>query len=120
MIDLGVKLFVALLCAGLIFGAGWQTKGAFVAKHDLAIVEAKKEFIKAYQDAEADKATILENKLSELKTNEKTIIREREKIVDRPVYRNECIDADGLRLIESARTGKSDTIKPTDKVQSAN
>lgn len=112
MNDLAAKIILSLCLLTLAFTAGWKTKGAFVAKHDLAIVEAKKEFIKAYQDAEADKATILENKLSELKANEKTIIHEREKIVDRPVYRNECIDADGLRLIEGARNGKADTIKP--------
>jgi hypothetical protein len=101
------------------FVVGWSVKGAFVAKRDLAIIEAKNEFIDAYKSAEADKANILENKLGELKANEKTIERERIKIVDRPVYSNECLDADGLRLIESARTGKADTIESTSEVPTA-
>lgn len=102
------------------FIAGWQVKGAFVAKRDLAIAEAKAEFIKAYQTAEADKASILETKLQELKANEKVIERERIKIVDRPVYSNECLDADGLQLIERARTGKTDPSQPANKVSRAN
>jgi hypothetical protein len=116
MNNLGVKLFIALLCAGLIFGAGWRVKGAFIAERDLAIAEAKEEFITVYKDAEKGKADLLEKKLGELKANEKTIIREREKIVDRPVYRNECIDADGVRLIESARNGEANTVKSTGEV----
>lgn len=28
------------------------------------------------------------------------IIRERTQIIDRPVYRNQCIDADGLRILD--------------------
>lgn len=109
-----------LIAAGVVliatFVAGWETKGAFVAKRDLAIAEAKAEFIKAYQTAEADKAGLLEQKLAELKANEKTIERERIQIIDRPVYSNECLDADGLQLIERARTGKTATSQPTDKV----
>lgn len=102
------------------FTAGWQTKGAFVAKDQLAIEKAKDEFIKAYQAAESIKALVLEEKLSELKANEKTIERERIKVIDRPVYSNECLDVDGLQLVERARRGKTDTSQPTDKVSGAN
>lgn len=95
------------------FIAGWQVKGAFVAKRDLAILEAKNEFIKAYQEGEAHTASIVESRLQELKANERVIERERIKLVDRPVYSNECLDADGLLLIERARTGQANTVKPT-------
>lgn len=113
MIPVQAKIIAAVIVVLVSFIAGWQVKGAFVAKRDLAILEAKNEFIKAYQEGEAHTASIVENKLQELKANEKIIERERVKIVDRPVYSNECLDADGLQLIERARTGKANTVKPT-------
>jgi len=116
MNELIIKIIAFACVLGLTFAAGWKVKGAFIAERDLAIVEAKEEFITVYKDAEKGKADLLEKKLGELKENEKTIIREREKIVDRPVYRNECIDADGVRLIESARNGESNTVKSTGEV----
>ena len=113
MIPLQAKLIAAAVVIIGSFIAGWQVKGAFVAKRDLAIVEAKKEFIDAYQKAETARATAFESKLQELRANEKIIERERIKLIDRPVYSNECLDADGLLLIERARTGKSSPDKPT-------
>lgn len=107
------KQIAAVVILVVAFIAGWQVKGAFVAKRDLAIAEAKAEFIKIYQEGEAHTAGIVESRLAELKANEKTIERERIKIIDRPVYSNECLDADGLLLIERARAGKTDTSKST-------
>lgn len=113
MIPVQAKIIAVVIVVLVSFIAGWQVKGAFVAKRDLAILEAKNEFIKAYQEGEAHTASIVEKRLQELKANERVIERERIKLVDRPVYSNECLDADGLLLIERARTGKTDTIKPT-------
>ena len=78
-----IAIIVALIGS---FIAGWQVKGAFVAKRDLAIAEAKAEFIKIYQEGEAHTAGIVESRLAELKANEKTIERERIKIVERRLY----------------------------------
>ena len=47
-----------------------------------------------------------ESRLSELRSNETTIIREREKIVDRPVYRNICLDPAGVQLANDAKNGR--------------
>lgn len=106
-----IKIIAALLFAAVCFGAGWRVKAAFVAERDLAVVEAKQEFIDAYRKEEGKSAALFEDKLKELKANEKTIEYERIKIVDRPVYRNECLDDDGLHLIEGARTGGADSGK---------
>lgn len=54
-----------------------------------------------------------EVRLSELRSNETTIIREREKIVDRPIYLAQCLDADGVRLANDAKNGRI-TSKPVD------
>jgi hypothetical protein len=113
------KLIVVICLLALAFGAGWRTKAAFVAERDLAIVEAKQEFIDAYQVAESGKAKILEDKLADLRANERIIEREKYKIIDRPVYLNNCLDIDGLRLVESARTGKANTGQPADEMPGA-
>jgi hypothetical protein len=38
-----------------------------------------------------------------------TITKTVDKIVDRPIYRAECFDADGLRELDAAVTGRDDT-----------
>lgn len=119
MIPIQVKIIAAVVALIVAFIAGWQVKGAFVAKRDLAIIEAKNEFIKVYQEGEAHTASIVETRLQELKANEKVIERERVKIVDRPIYSNECLDLDGLFLIERARTGKADPKQSTNEVPSS-
>lgn len=101
---------IALLTA---FIAGWVIKGAFDDSAELAAQKARTALIEELRQNEEHIANILERKLGELKANEKVIERERIKLVDRPVYHNECLDADGLQLIERARTGKTDTSKPT-------
>lgn len=100
-----IKIIVGAVALALSFGAGWRTKAAFVAERDLAIVEAKNEFISSYRVAESEFADALEKKLASLKANEKVINNEIVKIVDRPVYLNNCLDTDGLKLIEQARKG---------------
>lgn len=59
-----------------------------------------------------------ELRLSELRSNETTIIREREKIVDRPVYRNVCLDPSGVQLANDAKNGRL-TSKPVDALQNS-
>ena len=110
------KTMVCGLIIVVSFIAGWQIKGAFIAKRDLAIKEAQEAMLKELQENEAHIANILELKLQDLKANEKVIERERIRIIDRPVYHNECLDADGLRLIEQARTGKTSTSKSASKM----
>ena len=56
----------------------------------------------------------------EIRYRTKTITKEVDKIVDRPVYRNVCLDADGLRLARCAIRGQSaDTCKPDKPVPGA-
>lgn len=109
MIPVQAKIIAGAVIVVVAFIAGWQVKGAFVAERDLAILEAKNEFVKVYKEGETQIAHSVETKLQELKSNDKVIERERIKIVERPVYSNECLDDDGLLLIERARTGKANT-----------
>lgn len=119
LIPLQAKLIAALVFTVAVFTAGWQVKGAFVAQRDLGILEAKNELINAYHSEENGKAAILEEKLASLRANEKEIIREIPKIIERDVYHNVCLDPDGLQIIERARSGRPDSGKPTGEVPGA-
>lgn len=67
----------------------------------------------AANKADQSIAATLESRLSELKANETTIIREREKIVELPVYRNACLEPSGVQLANDAKNGRI-TSKPVD------
>lgn len=104
-----------LILAGVIIGSfatGWSVKGAYAAKEQLAITEARNELINEFRAIEGGIAKTVEDKLSGLKANERVINNEIVKIIDRDVYHNTCLDAPGLQLIERARTGQADTTKP--------
>ena len=57
----------------------------------------------------------LEIKKNERQIEYKTITKTVDRIIDRPIYRNECIDADGLRSINDALSGsrKPSSAMPT-------
>jgi hypothetical protein len=108
------QLKVAVLL--LAFLAGWQINGWRLAAEKAAAEEARQAMIDAFREEEAKSAAMLEKRLKELRANEKVIERERIKLVDRPVYNNECLDNDGVQLVERARTGKSNSSKSNGEV----
>lgn len=91
--------------------------GAFYKGYKLASEKADREIAKLQLESlkqnliERDRVSEIVDKvdkrLDELRANEKVIEREKLKIVDRPVYRNQCLDDDGVSLINQARLGKA-------------
>jgi hypothetical protein len=112
MTPANLKLIAYALVSIALFAAGYNVRGAFEAKEKLAIEQAKAAFTKIYQDGEAVHAEILQKKLDALKANERVINNETVKVITRDVYRNECLDNDGVQLIERARAGQADPEKP--------
>ena len=90
-----------------------------MAEAELEAQQARAEMISLIRAEEGRVAQVVEERLADLRANERTIEREKIKLVDRPVYSNECLDADGVRLIERARTGGTDPAKPADEVPRA-
>lgn len=95
----GIIAAVAL-CLGFL--AGWNVQGwrYRAAEADIQDAQEQKKDERAQQadtasaGAEADRA--------EIKTQFRTVYRDVEKIVERPVYRNVCLDPDGLRTLSAA------------------
>ena len=107
------RFLSGLACGALVV---WLWHDASVSRIETERVEEKLESafsVIAANKADESIAKAWEARLSELRSNENTIIREREKIVDRPIYLAQCLDADGVRLANDAKNGRI-TSKPVD------
>lgn len=100
------SLQIALIVAGSCFlagtGAGWTARGYVADSRELA---ARKQADSNKVDAaESVSAAASQHSANEAKLNKdkETVYVEVEKIIERPVYRNVCIDDDGLRQLERA------------------
>lgn len=114
------SLLMAAL-VGVAAGAGSTYK--VVANHYRAEAVAQKEAdAEAYQARTVELNAIaaqLEQARHDRKTVYRTITQQVEKVVTRDVYRNVCIDGDGLRAINAALAGRADPSQPADAMPAA-
>lgn len=95
-------LAAGLVAAAIGFAGGWQAQGWRRDSADLARQQKQqadsralvRQIDKASEGYEADR--------SSAKTEFTTITKEVERVIEKPVYRNVCIDDDGLRQLERA------------------
>lgn len=97
-----IKLGAMALLIAFSFGAGWRV-------HDWKVTAATaKQLELAIKDRDQKQAKLnevaneLEDAKSRLRILRDTVTTEVTKIVERPIYRNECFDDDGLRSLKSA------------------
>ncbi len=99
------------------FGSAWTVQDW---RHDSKVLKAN-QAIEVRQDQNINKAQVastqFEAKQNETKTEFKTIYRDVEKIVYRPIYANTCFDADGLQLITRAVENTISTGQPNNDLQ---
>jgi ferritin-like metal-binding protein YciE len=101
-------LVVALLTGFFLFQRHEQELGAAACKAAAADAQAAEHQKTLAESARNnDLAAQLEQARAERKTTYATITKTVDRIVDRPVYRAECIDADGVRSINAALAGKA-------------
>lgn len=116
MIKWKIRIYEFILAFALLGGAYlWVGHNAVAEyKTEQAIVQMKAD---KTQQAKYDK---LSSDYEQLKTQRqqsaKTIIKEVEKVVDRPIYSNVCFDYDGLRLANEAISGRIRISKPDAEV----
>lgn len=98
---LGLAIGALLACIGAFFYG--QNVGKAKCQASYAAAEAK---VRADREKTIGRAQEQDAAAAVANVQRETIVREitREvpKIIDRPVYRNVCVDADGVRLIERA------------------
>lgn len=102
------RLGEAALIIALLVGAYFYVyhKGHSEALQEVAVEQAKAD--KAQQDKYNLVAQELEDTKKKRQDNVRTITKTVEKIIDRPVYRdNPCMDSDGLHVINASLKGES-------------
>lgn len=102
-------LGVLLASLGLAVGGfleGRKFEEGIAARANLVAEQA---FQQAYE-AQAGRYNVAAAKLEEAKAKrrvvERTITKEVDRVVEKPVYRNVCLDADGLRVANDALAGE--------------
>jgi hypothetical protein len=97
----------AILIATASFGAGWKASSNSWKADMLAAEQAHADQLRAEIDRSNIIAAALESEKGKSRVVYKTITKRVDKIIDRPVYLNQCFDADGLRLANSAIAGQA-------------
>lgn len=101
-----VLVAIALFGYGVVVGEGRVQTRWDKVKVAQALVDAKA------ADHMNDIAAQLETAKNERQIVTKTITKRVIELVDRPVYRNVCLDDDGLQLINAALAGKGPSVAP--------
>jgi hypothetical protein len=110
-------LVVAAVAAAVAFGAGWKAQGWRRDSAELERREDAAELVRL-RARKADTAAATHEVFKERERVVYQVITETvDRIVERPVYRNVCLDPDGLRVLSDAiHGGHNDSGKPSPAV----
>lgn len=106
---IGLLAFLLIVCLGLLNSKTSQLNKA-QANCAAQIQVIEQEHLRALADKQNkinEVSADYEQLKSEQRVKVETKIREVQKIIERPVYHNVCIDDDGLRIINSLITNDS-------------
>lgn len=107
MIPFQSHLIVGALAAAVAFGSGWTVQGWRRDAADLERQEDAAELVRL-RARTADKASETHEVFKERERVVYQVITETvDRIVERPVYRNICLDPDGLRALSDAIHGRA-------------
>ena len=103
-----------VVLAALLSAAGaWQVQAWRYTAKDAARIEAQAEQARNDRQAAQVASEGFENDRAKTEIKFRTITREVEKIIDRPVYRDGlCMDNDGLRILNAAIRAPSNPGEP--------
>jgi hypothetical protein len=103
-----VYVAAALLALSIGFGSGWKVRAWKAGADDVERAEqqAKDQLRRVEHVDQAAQAH--EDFKAAAEVRWRTVTKEVEHVVERPVYRNVCLDADGLRILaDDIRSGAS-------------
>lgn len=113
MIPIQFKAAVAGIALIIAMSVGWMTRGWYEADKAQAANKAKAKAEAAALKREAEIAKAVEDQLSKVNESRGVVYREVTKIIRQPIYSADCLDADGLRVINKAAGHPAES---TDKV----
>ena len=105
-----------LIASGLIslvlgFGSGMGLQKLFWIAADKERIEKEAKAKENNKEKAYEASTSYEEKRTTNEIRYRTVTVTVEKLVDRPVYVNQCLDADGLRILNEQITGQPDSSK---------
>lgn len=102
-----LKLKLAAIGAALVlaFGAGWWLRGLQVKAS--TVEQTKAQALADVQQAQRTSEAVQQHAQTKTETEIRyvTVTREVEKLVERPVYLERCLDDDGLRTLNAQIAG---------------
>lgn len=108
-------LFAVAIAAAA--SAGWFTRGWLEDSQRLTAIEAANAATDKALARESVIAGVVEARLSMLDANERIIDRGIVREIQKPIYRNVCLGADAIRLLNDAAAGRApDSTKPADSL----
>ncbi len=103
-----LPIITALVSAALAFGAAWKVQDW---RHDAAELQRQEDVAETQRLSakKADTAAVSHEQFQEReRVVYQTITETVDRIVEKPVYRNVCLDADGMRALSAAIHGRAD------------
>ena len=107
---------VAVVAAVLSAGSAWQVQSLRFDAREKERIEAAAELARNNRQAAQVASEGFENDRTKTEIKYRTITRQVEKIVERPIYAQPCFDDGGLHALRSALGTASDTGEPQDAV----
>lgn len=98
-------LAAALIAGALAAGGAWRVQDwRYGAKEAARLEEVARDRMRAEKNIDVA-ATGYEKDKARIRTEFITITEEVERVIEKPVYRDVCLDADGLRVLSDAIRG---------------
>ena len=107
MIGLKIKAIIGIVLAGGLFFGGWQVRSYYEDSQDLAAKEERDKIMQAVESRESNLALDVQKQIRDLDINTRTIDRGIIREVEKPVYRNVCLPANGVRLFNAIANGEA-------------
>lgn len=114
MIPYAKPALIAAVVAAIGTG-GWLARGWFEDSKDLAAVKAQHALAEEIREGQAAISKRVEDRLSQLRANERIIDRGVIREIQKPIYQRVCLEPDAIRLLNLAAQGKA-TGEPDDEV----
>lgn len=104
---LKAKLAAVALSVSVAFGAGWTTKGWLEDSKDLSAMRAQEALAAEIRAGQASISRQVEQRLSELRANERIIDRGVIREIQKPIYQRVCFEPELVRLLNAAARGEA-------------
>ena len=107
IIPVKAKLIIGLVFAGGLFFGGWQVRSYYEDSKDLAAKDERDKIMNMVEGRESKIALNVQSQIRDLNINTRTIDRGIIREIEKTVYRDVCLPANGVRLFNAIANGEA-------------